>query len=868
MTMSLRGSHLPFVGSLADHGGAIALIHDDGRLSYQDLAERVAQLAGQLPAADIPEVCVVPLERTVDSVVGYLAVLAAGHVAAVVAPGQESTLEDFAPELRAADGRIERLRPDAGAAVPHPDLAVLLSTSGSTGSSKLVRLERESLQQNAEAIAESLHLRADDCAVTSLPLHYCYGLSILHSHLAVGASIVLSGDQVSDESFWRSVAEHRVTTVAGVPHSFEMMLRSGLAERALPNLRRFTVAGGRLASERVREVRSIGARRGWDLYVMYGQTEATARMSVLQPADADESPGSVGTALAGGSFEIDPHVPEAAALGPGVGEVVYRGPNVMLGYATSRWDLVGGRDVDALRTGDLGYLDAAGRLQIVGRRSGFVKIVGKRVDLAGIERIAGELVREVCAVGDDHGLDLVYVAERSLTPADVTALVLARTGLPTRAVRALEVPALPLLASGKLDRQAVRELAREAAADRAATERAAAPGALTGSDTPLEQRVLAAYRECLGTPDAGPADSFLSLGGDSLSFVELSVRLEALIGDLPDGWQQTSIAELAASAEPPRACAAVDTSLVLRAIAAMTILGTHIGMFTLLGGAHTLLAVLGFNAARFSLRAETGRNRGRRLLHSAAGIAVPAVIWVLISTVALDAYRWPNLLLINWFAGEDRWDSTDQLWFIETAVWSLVLLAAIFSIPVLRRWYRARPEVVVGGLLAAALVPRFVVLPYVDGPVRGFLPFAFWLVALGMAAGHARTTRQRAVLSVVAVVGSFDFYGLPGRETYIAVGILALLWLPTIRVPRQLLPVLTPLAGASLYIYLIQWQVFPYIPNPLLAFVLSLLAGVVAWYGVGALQRLYASRRRNPNLVMRRRPRTAVARSARLLVES
>lgn len=858
MLTCLHPRAVPFVASLAEHGDATALIAGEQRLSYRELADRVLRIAERLGSADIPLVCAVPLERDLDSVAGYLAVLAAGHVAAVVAPGQESALEEFAPDLRVSRGRVEVLNSAGSAAAPHPDLALLLSTSGSTGSSKLVRLSRQGIQHNAEAIARSLHLRSDDRAITSLPLHYCYGLSILHSHLAVGAAVVLSDAQVSDERFWRTVTEYEVTSIAGVPHSFAMMMHAGLSDRTLPSVRRFTAAGGRLAPALAREIQAVGARAGWDLYVMYGQTEATARMSVLAPSDLAEAPGSVGRALPGGTFQIDQTVAEAAGLPAGTGEVVYRGPNVMLGYATSRWDLTDSRDLDALRTGDLGYLDEAGRLHIVGRRSGFVKIVGKRIDLARLEAIAGEQVREACVVGDDDGIQIAYVTEQAMRPADIVDLLVARTGLPRRSLQAVAMAELPRLSNGKVDRQAVRvQCAEPAQAVLVADDRNAS----------LRDRVLTAFRECLSRPDAAPTDSFVSLGGDSLSFVELSVRLESLVGDLPESWPEQSVDSLVAQADRPRAWAALDTSVLLRAVAAVTILGTHIGMFTLLGGAHTLLAVLGFNLARFGLTAPSRGERARRLARAAAGIAVPAIVWIAIATAVFDAYRWPNLLLINWFAGPRRWDATDQLWFVETAVFSALALAALFASAGVNRWYDARPGVVIGVLLAVALVPRFAVLPFVDGPVRGFLPFAFWLVALGMAAAIARTRTHRIVLSIVAVTAGAGFYGLPWREGYIVLGILALLWAPHVRVPRVLIPVITPIAAASLYIYLVQWQVFVHIPNPLLGFSLSVLAGIAASYVATALQSRGAHCGRALIATVRARARARHPHSDRLLAD-
>ncbi|RYI97112.1 MAG: AMP-dependent synthetase, partial [Actinomycetales bacterium] len=220
-------------------------------------------------------------------------------------------------------------RTAAPAPVLHPDLRLLLSTSGSTGSPKLVRLSRENLTSNAHAIADYLDLHGDDRAITSLPLHYCYGLSVLHSHLVRGAGVVLTDLSVVDECFWDLCRRARVTTLSGVPYTFELLHRSGFAEREPGSLRRVTQAGGRLRPEAVREYADTCATRGIDFFVMYGQTEATARMAYLPPALAAAHPDAAGIAIPGGHLRID-SVPDQPA---DVGEVVYSGPNVMLGYA-------------------------------------------------------------------------------------------------------------------------------------------------------------------------------------------------------------------------------------------------------------------------------------------------------------------------------------------------------------------------------------------------------------------------------------------------------------------------------------------------------------------------------------------------------
>ena len=196
----------------------------------------------------------------------------------------------------------------------------------------------------------------------------------------------------------------------------------------------------------------MGRRKGWELFVMYGQTEATARMAYLPPDLAAEVPGAVGIPVPGGSFRLDPV--------PGLehGELVYTGPNVMLGYAGSPPDLAAGRTVTELRTGDLARLHPAGVYEVVGRRSRFVKIVGLRVDLGQVERLLADLGVQAASAGTDDG---VVVAVEGDHDAQLLGKVLAQgMGLPRAALQVHAVERLPRLASGKLDYQAVLALSR------------------------------------------------------------------------------------------------------------------------------------------------------------------------------------------------------------------------------------------------------------------------------------------------------------------------------------------------------------------------------------------------------------------------
>jgi acyl-coenzyme A synthetase/AMP-(fatty) acid ligase len=300
------GTDVPFVTGLAGHGGSPALLHRGGRLTYEQLAADVERAADELGPGR--RLVAVPGSSTVESLRWYLAALHAGHPVLLV-PGDD--VARAADLVQAWDPDVV-ITPDTGGWRPvraarrlrarlHPDLALLLSTSGSTGSPKLVRLSHENLQSNATAIAEYLGLSAQDRAITTLPLHYCYGLSVVHSHLAVGASVVLTDRSVVDPCFWETFRATGATNLAGVPHTFELLDRVGFGATPVPSLRFVTAAGGRLPERQVERYAALGERDGWELYVMYGQTEATARMAYLPPRLARSHPGAIGVPIPGGS---------------------------------------------------------------------------------------------------------------------------------------------------------------------------------------------------------------------------------------------------------------------------------------------------------------------------------------------------------------------------------------------------------------------------------------------------------------------------------------------------------------------------------------------------------------------------------------
>ncbi len=794
-----------FAAELARHGDRPALLTADGALSYSELDGRVTAVAREIGPSRL---VLVEAASTVEAVVGYLGALTAGSPVLLTPPAAVASLTAaYDPDvLLTAENRwgIEEAR-DGSAHDLHPDLALLMSTSGTTGSPKLVRLSRESLSANAAAIAGYLGIRGSDVGVTTLPLGYCYGLSVLHSHLDRGAAVLLTELSVVDPCFWGAARQAGVTSLAGVPHTFDLLDRVGFPEMDLPSLRVVTQAGGRLAPARVRALAELGQRRGWDLYVMYGQTEATARMAYLPPELALTHPQAIGRPIEGGQLFLE------SVEGTSDLELVFTGPNVMLGYATSPADLALGRTVDRLRTGDLARRCAeTGLYEIVGRRSRISKVLGLRVDLDRVEQQLGERGTEVlCAGGDDQ---LVVAA---VCPADQAAAVRAAvaqvSGLPQRAVLLAAVEALPRTSNGKPDPEAVRPLVTSPA-----------PGVPAGSGVAA---LCAVYADVLGTP-VGPDDSFVGLGGDSLSYVEASLRLEEVLGDLPPGWHLRPVRDLAVAARPPRPGRALETSVLLRALAIVAIVGSHTELWVLLGGAHLLLGVAGYNVARFLV---TGSGSSAlRILRSAGRIVLPSVALIGVAAAVTERYTVTNVLLLNGFLGPERWGPTWHFWFVEVLVTLLLGCAALLAVPAVRRAERRHPWVFALLLVAAGTVSRYVPSWLPTGPDRIHTAHVvLWLFAIGWAAARASTTGHRLLLTGVLLATVPGFFGNPMREAAVVVGMLALLWLRTVRVPATVATVAALVAAASLHVYLSHWLVHPPLEDrsALLATLASLGAG-------------------------------------------
>jgi hypothetical protein len=283
--------------------------------------------------------------------------------------------------------------------------------------------------------------------------------------------------------------------------------------------------------------------------------------------------------------------------------------------------------------------------------------------------------------------------------------------------------------------------------------------------------------------------------------------------------------------------------VLLRALAIILIVGTHAKLFTLLGSAHVLVAVAGYNVARFQLLQPSRVRRLRAQLTSIARIAVPSAVWITIAAVLTGAYGLTNVLLLNAIVGPKTWTSAWHFWFVEVLVYILLVVAGLLAIPAVDRLERRAPFGFAGLLVAVGLLGRFEV---VDLGVPHTRP-VFWLFALGWATALASTRWQRIAVTAVAAATVPGFFGDPWRDGLILAGFLLLVWAPTLPCPVPLTGVASLLASSSLYIYLTHWQVYPLLQqiSPLLAVLASVAVGIGYWAIVSRVQRRMRAPARN-----------------------
>lgn len=330
----------------------------------------------------------------------------------------------------------------------HEDLALLLTTSGSTGSPKVVKLTYQNIESNTLSIIEYLSINKNERPITTLPMSYSFGLSIINSHLSSGATLLLTNRSLFEKEFWSFLKKEKATSLSGVPYTFDMLKKLRFTRMDLPHLQTLTQAGGKMNKDLNKDFVEFCKVSKKRFFVMYGQTEATARMSYLPHEFALSKLGSIGLAIPNGRFSLINEAGENIQESNIIGELVFEGPNVSMGYAQCANDLSNNdENKGRLITGDLAKRDVDGFYYIVGRKKRFLKIFGNRVNLDETERLLMDITTECACSGNDDKL-IVYTTD-NLKIDKIHDYISSKLGLHRSAFSIKYIESIPKNSSGK-----------------------------------------------------------------------------------------------------------------------------------------------------------------------------------------------------------------------------------------------------------------------------------------------------------------------------------------------------------------------------------------------------------------------------------
>lgn len=433
-------------------GTELAIITDEQTFAYNEIPKVEFN-------SEQKEMVLILCQNTIDILAAYISAINSKHAVMLLASDinqelLENIVETFQPKWIVGLNSFKSYETYQNQLVRikektihiHPDLAILLSTSGTTGSQKFVRLSYGNIRSNAQSIIEYLAIDENERAVMNLPLSYSYGMSIVNSHLLAGAALILSEESVMEKSFWEEVREHKATSLPGVPFTYQMLQRIGFMKMDLPYLKTLTQAGGRLNEKLVKAFGEYAQQNNKRFFVMYGQTEASPRMSYIPHERVLTKLGSIGIAIPGGNLTIDSET----------SELIYKGANVMMGYAECLEDLSLGDELSGiLYTGDTATVDNEGYFTITGRMKRFIKLFGLRINLDDVEKKLEAVIQApIACTGNDDKLVVVIEKEEQMGHVKENLERLYKLHRSAYKVVILEIPRL---ANGKTDYMKLKE---------------------------------------------------------------------------------------------------------------------------------------------------------------------------------------------------------------------------------------------------------------------------------------------------------------------------------------------------------------------------------------------------------------------------
>ena len=441
--------------------------NENTSLSYGELTEEVISFSR---LTEPRSVVFILCKNTVGSLVGYLGFIEGGSVPLALSSKIEKGLlnalseeytpayfwvpSEMAPEfgLPAVFEKYGYSLLKTGNEIypVNEQLQFLMTTSGSTGSPKLVKYKKGNLEANAKNVAAAFGWTEQERPVCDLGMQYTMGLNVINTHLYVGATVLLTTYNLMSSDFWDYIRNERATNFTGVPFSYDILYRLHFDRMDLPDLTTLSQGGGKLTDARFLQLAEYAKKNNKRFIASFGTTETSARMACLPAELALDKIGSIGRAIPEGELFLIDEAGTVLTEPEAEGELCYRGPNVTMGYATKRDELLTGDVFQGLyRTGDLARRDADGCYYITGRMSRFLKLLSYRVSLDQCERLIQEEFGIECAcTGTDSRMD-IYITDGSKQKA-VLDFISEKTNLFKTLFKVFVIESIPRNDSGKI----------------------------------------------------------------------------------------------------------------------------------------------------------------------------------------------------------------------------------------------------------------------------------------------------------------------------------------------------------------------------------------------------------------------------------
>jgi acyl-coenzyme A synthetase/AMP-(fatty) acid ligase len=331
----------------------------------------------------------------------------------------------------------------------YDELSLLLTTSGSTGNPKLVRHSYLNIEENAKNVAEFFELKPSDRASLVLPMNFTMGLSVISSHLFAGSIVLLTKGTLTERGFWNFLREQRATSFTGVPYTYELLHRLHFFKMDLPELKLLTQGGGKLKDKLFKEYAEFTQKTGKKFVATYGQTEGTGRMAYLKADMAVNKTGSIGNAIPNGKLSLVDQYGEEIGENEAVGELIYRGKNVTLGYAFNGEDLAkGDENFGIIATGDIARRDEDGYYFIIGRTSRFLKLYGFRIGLDESEQMIKSAFDIDCTCSGTDDKMIITITDENMKEK-ILDYVARKTGICHAAFNVVVTDHIPRNEAGK-----------------------------------------------------------------------------------------------------------------------------------------------------------------------------------------------------------------------------------------------------------------------------------------------------------------------------------------------------------------------------------------------------------------------------------